>query len=93
MLQQTVPLQNRDHEANAFDLSNGAVVCVIGPSSEVVAAGHGCGRDGIKPLRQWSSWLGPVVDDDCPEPTWHRLMRHNTVFGDRSTSATTALAC
>ena len=83
----TAPLQNREHGADAFDLGDDAVVCVVDPSSAVVAAGHGCGRDGVIPSgrRTYRSGLG--VDDDCPEPSWHRTMRHGTVLGDGGASA------
>jgi hypothetical protein len=40
------PLQNWEHGAGAFDLGDDADVCVVASSSAVVAAGHGCGRDG-----------------------------------------------
>ena len=81
------PLQNREHGAGAFDLGDDAVVCVDASSSAVVAAGHGCGRDGLKPSgrRTYRSGLG--VDDDCPEPSWHRSTRHGTVLGDGGASA------
>ena len=44
------PPQNWEHGANAFDLGDNADVCVVASSSAVVAAGHNCGRDGLKPL-------------------------------------------
>ena len=71
------PLQNREHGIDAFNLGDDAVVCVIGPTSAVVAAGHGCGRDGVKPSWRRTYWSGLVVDDNCPKPTWHRLMCHD----------------
>jgi hypothetical protein len=45
-----VSLHNREHGTGAFNLGNNTVVCVVALSSAVVAAGHGCGRDGPKPL-------------------------------------------
>ena len=84
-----VPLQNREHGADAFDLGNNAVVCVNASSSVVVAAGHGCGRDSLKPLGRRTFWSGVEVDDDYPEPSWHRSMRHGKVFGDGGASAST----
>ena len=66
----TAPLQNREHGADAFDLGDDAVVCVDASSSAVVAAGHGCGRDGVKPSGRRSFWPGSVVDDNYPEPSW-----------------------
>ena len=83
------PLQNWEHGASAFDLGDDAVICVIGPSSAVVAAGHGCGMDGVEPSGRRSFWLGSEVDDDFPEPSWHRSMRHDTVIGDGDASAST----
>ncbi len=76
------PLQNWEHGASAFDLGDDAVICVVGPSSAVVAAGHGCGMDGIEPSGRRSFWLGSEVDDDFLEPSWHRSMHHDTVIGD-----------
>jgi len=83
------PLQNREHVADAFDLGDDAVICVDASSSAVVAAGHGCRRDGLKPLGRSTFWSGLEVDDDYPGPSWHRLMRHGTVFGDGDASAST----
>ena len=81
------PLQNREHGADAFDLGGNVVVCVDASSSAVVAAGHGCGMDGLKPSGWRNFWLGVEVDDDYPKPSWHRLMCHGTVFGDGGASA------
>ena len=83
------PLQNREHGVDAFDLGNNAVICVDASSSVVVAAGHGRGRDGLKPSGRRIFWAGLEVDDDFPEPSWHRLMRHGTVFGGGGTFAST----
>ncbi len=83
----TAPLQNREHGADAFDLGDDAVVCVDASSSAVVAAGHGCGRDGLKPSGRRSFRPGSVVDDDYPEPSWYWSMRHGTVLGDGGASA------
>ena len=83
----TAPLQNREHGAGAFDLGDDAVVCVDASSSAVVAADHGCGRDGLKPSGRRSFRPGLVVDDNYPEPSWHRSMRHGTVLGDGGASA------
>ena len=83
----TAPLQNREHRADAFNLGGDAVVCIVGPSSAVVAAGQGCGRDGVIPSgrRTYRSELG--VDHDCPEPSWHRSTHHGKVLGDGGASA------
>ena len=83
------PLQNREHGADAFDLGDNSVVCVDASSSSVVAAGHGCGRDGLKPSGRRTFPSGSEVDNDFPEPSWHRLMRHGTVFRDGDASAST----
>ena len=80
-------LQNREHGAGAFDLGNDAVVCVVDPSSTVVAAGHGCGRDGVKPSSRRSFWPGLVVDGVYPKRSWLRSMHHGTVLGDGGASA------
>jgi hypothetical protein len=64
------PLQNWEHGAGAFDLGDDAVVCVDASSSAVVADGHGCGRDGLKPSGRRTYRSGMGVDDDCPEPSW-----------------------
>jgi hypothetical protein len=86
---QCSPPQNREHGAGAFDLGDNAVVCVVGPSSAVVAAGHGCGRDGVKPLGRRSFRSGSEVDDDNPKPSWHRPKCHGTELGDGVASAST----
>ncbi len=78
----TAPLQNWEHGAGAFDLGNDAVVCVNASSSMVVVAGHGCGRDGLKPSGRGTFWSGLEVDDEYPEPSWHNLKRHDTEPGD-----------
>ena len=83
------PLQNREHGAGAFDLGDNAVVCVVGPSSAVVAAGHGCGMDGVDPSGRRSFRPGLEVNVDFPKPSWHRSMHHGTVFGDGDASAST----
>ena len=83
------PLQNWEHGADDFNLGDDAVVCVDASSSAVVAAGHGCGRDGLKPSGWRTFWSGLEVDDDFPEPSWHSSMRHSTVFGDGDASAST----
>ncbi len=57
-------LQNLEHEADAFDLGNDAVVCVVAPSSAVVAAGHECGRDNVKPFGWRACWSGSEVDNE-----------------------------
>ena len=81
------PFQNQKHGANAFDLGNNAVICVVGPSSAVVAAGHGCGRDVIIPSG-WRTYRSELeVDNDCPEPSWHRSKLRGTVLGDGGASA------
>jgi hypothetical protein len=83
------PLQNREHGAGAFDLGDNAVVCVVGPSSAVVAAGHGCGMDGVDPSGRRSFRPGLEVNVDFPKPSWHRSMHHGTVIGDGDASAST----
>ncbi len=60
----TAPLQNQEHGAGAFDLGDDAVVCVDASSSAVVAAGHGCGRDGLKPSGRRTFRSGVEVDDE-----------------------------
>jgi hypothetical protein len=85
----SAPLQNLEHEAYAFDLGDDADVCFVASSSAVVAAGHGCGRDGLKPLGRRTFWSGWEVDDDYPKPSWHRSMRHGKVLGDGGASAST----
>ena len=60
----TVLLQNLEHGADAFDLGDDAVGCVVGASSTVVMAGHGCGRDGVIPSGQRTFRSGLDVDDD-----------------------------
>jgi hypothetical protein len=57
-------LQNLEHKANAFNLGDDAVICVVAPSSAVVVAGHGCRRDNVKPSGQRACWLGLEVDDN-----------------------------
>ena len=83
------PLQNRELGADAFDLGDNAVVCVAGPSSTVVAAGHECRRDGVKPSGRRTFWSGLEVDDNYPKPSWHRSMCHGKVLGDGGASAST----
>ena len=85
----SAPLQNWEHGAGAFDLGDDADVCVVASSSAVVAAGHGCGRDGLKPSGRRTFRSGLEVDDDYPEPSWHRSMRHGKVLGDGGASAST----
>ena len=65
------------------------VICVVGPSSAVVAAGHDCGRDGLIPSGRRSFRSGSEVDDDNPKPSWHRPKRHGTELGDGGTSVST----
>jgi hypothetical protein len=72
------PLQNWEHGAGAFNLGNDAVVCVVGPSSVVVVAGHDCGRDGLIPLGWRACRSGWEVVGDHPEPTWRMPMRRDT---------------
>jgi hypothetical protein len=79
----TAPLQNREHEADAFNMGNVAVVCVVDFSSAMVAAGHGCGRDGVKLLGWRSSWSRLVVDKKSPnQPGIGDAPRH-TVWRQR----------
>jgi hypothetical protein len=87
----TAPLQIQDweHGADACNLGDDADVCVVASSSAVVAAGHGCGRDGLKPSGRRTFRSGSKVDDDYPEPSWHRSMRHGKVLGDGDASAST----
>jgi hypothetical protein len=58
------PLSNREHGAGAFDLGDDTVNCVVAPSSVVVVAGQGCGRDGVIPSGWRSCWSGLEVDDN-----------------------------
>jgi hypothetical protein len=83
------PLQNQKHGANAFDLGNKAVVCVDTSSSTVVAAGHRCRKDGLKPSGWRTFWSGVEVDDNYRKPSWHKLKRHDTECGDGGASAST----
>ena len=55
----------------------------------MVAAGHGCGRDGVEPSGRRAFWSGLEEDVDFPKPSWHRSMRHETVFGGKDASAST----
>ncbi len=80
------PLQNREHGAGAFNLGNNAVVCVVGPSSAVVAAGHVCGRDGLIPLGRRACQSGWEVVGDHPEPIWRTPKRRDTATAGRGVS-------
>jgi hypothetical protein len=60
-------IQNWEHGADACDLGEDADVCVDASSPAVVAAGHGCGRDGLKPSGRRTFRSGLEVDDDYPE--------------------------
>ncbi len=57
-------LQNLEHKADAFNLGDNTVVCVVVPSSTVVAAGHRCRRDNVKSLGWRACWSGSEVDDE-----------------------------
>ena len=69
------PSQKRDHRAamqlldavgipRDQDLGDDAVGCVVGASSAVVAAGHGCRRDGLILSGRRTLRSGLEVDDD-----------------------------
>jgi hypothetical protein len=86
------PLQNREHGAGAFDLGDNAVVCVVGPSFAVVAAGHDCGRDGLIPFGRRACRLGWEVVGDHPKPTWRTPMRRDTATAGGDVSGTVSTA-
>ena len=86
------PLQNREHGADAFDLGDDAVVCVVGPSSAVVAAGHGCGRDGVKPSGRRTFRSGWEVVGDHPEPIWRMPKRRDTATAGGGVSGAVSTA-
>ncbi len=57
--------QDREHRDNAFDLGDNKDICIVAPSSAVVAADHMCGRDIVKPLGQrtcvgWDRWWSTI---------------------------------
>jgi hypothetical protein len=72
------PLQNLEHEADAFDLSDDEDDCVVAPFSVVVPADHGLGRGDGGPEGRRFCWSGVEVVVDHPEPTGRTLRRHDT---------------
>jgi hypothetical protein len=88
----SAPLQNREHGAGAFDLGGDADVCVVTSSSAVIAAGHGCGRDGLKPLGRRTFRSGWEVVGDHPEPTWRTPMLRDTTTAGGGASDGAGLA-
>jgi hypothetical protein len=78
------PLQNPEREADVSNLGDGKDDSVAVPSSIVVTADHGPGRDDGGPSGRRKCRSGLAMVDERPEPTWRTPMLHGRMLGDSS---------
>ncbi len=72
------PLQNWEHEADAFNPGNDKDNCFVEPASFVVTADHNPGRDDGGPLGQRFCRSGWEVVSNHPKLTRRTPMRRDT---------------
>ena len=78
------PLQNPEREADVSNLGDGEDDSVAVPSSVVVTADHGPGRDDGGPSGRRKCRSGLAMVDERPEPTRRTPMLHGRMLGDAS---------
>jgi hypothetical protein len=87
-----LPLQNREHGANAFDPSNNKDNCFVSTASIVVPTDQIPGRDDRGPLGWRCCWSRLEVVNNHPEPTLCTPMRRNTMPAGGGASDVAGLA-
>ena len=76
------PLRYLEHEAYSFNPGDVEDALFVMPSSIVVMADHGPGRDVGVPWGRRFCWSGSEVAKDHPKLTWCMSICRNTMPGD-----------